>query len=52
MNLDRYRRLVRDTERRYINVNPIQRGGVLTPEAKKALIEFGDGYSVCDFCEG
>ncbi len=52
MNLDAYRRLVRDTERRYINVNPIQRGGVLTPEAKKALIEFGDGYSVCDFCEG
>jgi Sep-tRNA:Cys-tRNA synthetase len=35
-----------------INLNPIQRGGILTPEAKKALIEWGDGYSVCDFCNG
>lgn len=35
-----------------INLNPIQRGGILTPEAKKALIEWGDGYSVCDFCGG
>ncbi len=52
MNLDLYRNLVRDTERRYVNVNPIQRGGVLTPEARKALLEFADGYSVCDFCEG
>lgn len=52
MNLDRYRNIVRETERKYINVNPIQRGGVLTPEARKALLEFGDGYSVCDFCEG
>mgnify|MGYP000427397059 CR=1 FL=1 len=33
-----------------VNVNPIQRGGVLTPEAEKALLEFGDGYSICDFC--
>lgn len=35
-----------------INLNPIQRGGILTPEAKKALVEWGDGYSVCDFCGG
>lgn len=35
-----------------INLNPIQRGGILTEAAKKALVEFGDGYSVCDFCAG
>jgi Sep-tRNA:Cys-tRNA synthetase len=35
-----------------INLNPIQRGGILTPEARQALIEWGDGYSVCDFCGG
>jgi Sep-tRNA:Cys-tRNA synthetase len=31
---------------------PLQTGGLLTEAAKKALIEFGDGYSVCDFCTG
>ncbi|OYT35130.1 MAG: O-phospho-L-seryl-tRNA:Cys-tRNA synthase [Candidatus Aenigmarchaeota archaeon ex4484_52] len=35
-----------------INLNPIQTGGKLTDNAKKALIEFGDGYAVCDFCNG
>jgi Sep-tRNA:Cys-tRNA synthetase len=35
-----------------INLMPLQTGGVLTDAARKALIEFGDGYSVCDFCEG
>jgi len=35
-----------------INLNPIQRGGILTPEARQALIEWGDGYSVCDYCGG
>ncbi|MCX8176266.1 MAG: O-phospho-L-seryl-tRNA:Cys-tRNA synthase [Candidatus Bathyarchaeota archaeon] len=34
----------------YINLNPIQRGGILTEAARKALVEFGDGYSVCDWC--
>ena len=33
-----------------INLSPIQRGGVLAPEAERALLEFGDGYSICDFC--
>ena len=33
-----------------INLNPIQTGGKLTSVAKQALIEFGDGYSICDFC--
>ena len=35
-----------------INLMPLQTGGLLTDAARKALIEFGDGYSVCDFCEG
>ncbi len=35
-----------------INLMPLQTGGMLTEAAKEALTEFGDGYSVCDFCEG
>jgi Sep-tRNA:Cys-tRNA synthetase len=35
-----------------ITLMPLQTGGLLTDAARKALIEFGDGYSVCDFCEG
>jgi Sep-tRNA:Cys-tRNA synthetase len=35
-----------------INLMPLQTGGMLTDAAKEALAEFGDGYSVCDFCEG
>jgi Sep-tRNA:Cys-tRNA synthetase len=49
--LRRYIGLKRDfREDRYINLHPIQRGGVLTPEAREALLEFGDGYSTCDWC--
>lgn len=33
-----------------INLDPIQVGGRLTPEAMKAIIAWGDGYSVCDNC--
>ncbi len=33
-----------------INIHPIQRGGILTEEARKVLIEWADGYSVCDVC--
>ncbi|MEA1904808.1 MAG: O-phospho-L-seryl-tRNA:Cys-tRNA synthase [Candidatus Hadarchaeota archaeon] len=47
--LDKYRNLSRDREEKYININPIQRGGVLTPEARKVLLEFGDGYSDHDY---
>ncbi|MCX8172210.1 MAG: O-phospho-L-seryl-tRNA:Cys-tRNA synthase [Archaeoglobaceae archaeon] len=36
----------------FINIDPLQTGGKLTEEAKMALGEWGDGYSVCDFCEG
>lgn len=44
--------LTRDTERNNLNLNPLQRGGVLTVEARKALYEFSEGYSVCDYCAG
>ena len=35
-----------------VNLMPLQSGGMLTDAAREALIEFGDGYSVCDFCLG
>lgn len=41
---------VRDVEEAYINIDPIQAGGRLTPGAMKALIAYCDGYSVCDNC--
>jgi Sep-tRNA:Cys-tRNA synthetase len=36
----------------FITLMPLQTGGLLTEAAKQALVEFGDGYSVCDFCLG
>ena len=41
---------LRTREEEFINIDPIQAGGRLTPEARKALIAYGDGYSVCDHC--
>lgn len=38
--------------RNLINLDPLQRGGILSAEAKKVLEIWGDGYSVCDFCTG
>ncbi len=35
-----------------INIMPLQTGGILSDAAREALTEFGDGYSVCDFCSG
>ncbi|WNY25348.1 O-phospho-L-seryl-tRNA:Cys-tRNA synthase [Methanolapillus millepedarum] len=35
-----------------INIDPLQTGGKLTDAAKAALLEWGDGYSVCDYCGG
>ncbi|MBU7031417.1 MAG: aminotransferase class V-fold PLP-dependent enzyme, partial [Theionarchaea archaeon] len=40
----------RTREEAFINIQPIQAGGRLTPEARKALIAYADGYSVCDQC--
>lgn len=50
-NLDRIGNIKRQSNKDII-VNPIQTGGRLTEAAKAALSDFGDGYSVCDFCEG
>ena len=36
----------------YINIDPLQTGGRLYPDSKVALQNWGDGYSVCDFCGG
>lgn len=41
---------VRAREETTLNMQPIQAGGRLTKEARKALIVYGDGYSVCDNC--
>ena len=41
---------LRTREEEYINIDPIQSAGRLTPEARKVLIAYGDGYSVCDYC--
>ncbi len=49
-NLEKFCNLSRDNAD--INIDPLQRGGILTPEARTALLEWGDGYSVCDFCAG
>lgn len=49
-NLAKFTNLKRDISE--INIDPLQRGGILTPEARAALVEWGDGYSVCDFCGG
>lgn len=35
-----------------INIMPLQTGGILSDAAIEALMEFGDGYAVCDFCSG
>jgi Sep-tRNA:Cys-tRNA synthetase len=35
-----------------INLNPLQRGGLLYPSSRQALVEWADGYSICDFCDG
>ncbi|MCQ5362949.1 MAG: O-phospho-L-seryl-tRNA:Cys-tRNA synthase [Candidatus Methanomethylicia archaeon] len=49
--LEKYKGLRRDfAEEEYINLQPIQRGGILTEEAMRAILEFGDGYSTCDWC--
>lgn len=41
---------IRTREEEYINIHPIQAAGRLTPEARKAIIAYGDGYSTCDYC--
>ena len=36
----------------FINIDPLQTGGKLSEDARRVLVEWGDGYSVCDFCTG
>jgi Sep-tRNA:Cys-tRNA synthetase len=51
MNLERYSpKNLRRPSYGYINVHPIQRGGILTEEAREVLVEWADGYSICDMC--
>ena len=52
INLDKYRNIKRHLGREMIDLNPIQRGGVLPIESKKVMYEYWDGYSVCDYCGG
>ena len=40
----------RQVDEIFINIDPIQAGGRLTADAMKAVIAYGDGYSVCDNC--
>ena len=37
---------------KYINLNPLQRGGILSDAARKLVNEWADGYSVSDYCGG
>ncbi|MBD3194947.1 MAG: O-phospho-L-seryl-tRNA:Cys-tRNA synthase [Candidatus Lokiarchaeota archaeon] len=46
----KYTHFSRDLNEKFINIHPIQRGGILTKEAYKALVAYGDGYSLCDNC--
>ena len=49
--LEKYKNLHRENAGEgMINLHPIQRGGILTEAARKALVEWGDGYSTCDWC--
>ncbi len=51
MNLKKYENLKRENKD-LINLNPLQTGGKLTGNAKKVLVEFGDGYAVYDLSPG
>jgi len=52
--VDEIQRLAEITRqhRDMINIMPLQTGSVLTDAARRVLVEFGDGYSICDFCQG
>jgi len=50
-SLKMFQYIKRDS-RDYINIDPLQTGGILTEAARETLIEWGDGYSVCDYCGG
>ncbi len=35
-----------------INIHPLQTGGMLDEAAMTALAAYGDGYAICDYCNG
>ena len=43
---------LRMREELYINLDPLQRGGIMPAEARKVALTYMDGYSVCDYCPG
>lgn len=47
-----YRIELRDREESFINLEPLQRGGVMPAEARKLVYTYIDGYSTCDYCLG
>lgn len=49
--LEKFLNIKRETKG-MINIDSLQTGGILTEAARNALSEWGDGYSVCDFCRG
>ncbi len=50
IDVSKYKNLRRPVDESWINVHPIQRGGILPPESREALLSFADGYSTCDAC--
>ncbi len=44
-------RAIRKT-RDWINIQPLQTGGMLDEAAMTALMEYADGYAICDYCNG
>lgn len=51
LDLQKFRSVKRSTLNT-INIDPLQTGGKLTPGAREAILQWGDGYSICDFCSG
>ncbi len=50
ININKYKNIRRMVDDSWINLHPIQRGGILPSESRDALLSFGDGYSTCDLC--
>jgi len=43
---------LRAREELFINLEPLQRGGIVPAESRKIAISYIDGYSTCDYCLG
>ena len=51
MDLSKISNLDREAKGK-INLNPLQRGGMLPSETRSILEQWLDGYSICDYCNG